>query len=132
MDKVVDHLLVFKGNGEIQDFPGNYTQYRQWLAMKTKSEAEQQQKKSAPQAAKTGRRDGNEDKPRKLTYKERMEMERLEKEIGQLEEEQNGIEKALCSGTLDVESLTEKSKRLAAIKDEIDEKSMRWLELAEI
>ena len=133
MDKVVDHLLVFKGNGEIQDFPGNYTQYRQWLAMKTKSEAEKQQKKNEASAGKsTGRRDGNEDKPRKLTYKERMEMERLEKEIGQLEEEQKSIEDALCSGTLDVDSLTDKSKRLAAIKDEIDEKSMRWLELSEI
>ena len=132
MDKVVDHLLVFKGNGDIQDFPGNYTQYRQWLAMKTKSEAEQQQKKQAAQGNKSGRRDGNEDKPRKLTYKERQEMERLEKEIGQLEEEQKRIEEALCSGTLDVESLTEKSKRLAAIKDELDEKSMRWLELSEI
>ena len=133
MDKVVDHLLVFKGNGEIQDFPGNYTQYRQWLAMKTKSEAEKQQKKNETSTGKsTGRRDGNEDKPRKLTYKERMEMERLEKEIGQLEEEQKSIEDALCSGTLDVDSLTDKSKRLAAIKDEIDEKSMRWLELSEI
>ena len=132
MDKVVDHLLVFKGNGDIQDFPGNYTQYRQWLAMKTKSEAEQQQKKQAAQGNKSGRRDGNEDKPRKLTYKERLEMERLKKEIGQLEEEQKRIEEALCSGTLDVESLTEKSKRLAAIKDELDEKSMRWLELSEI
>ena len=133
MDKVVDHLLVFKGNGEIQDFPGNYTQYRQWLAMKTKSEAEKQQKKNEASAGKsTGRRDGNEDKPRKLTYKERMEMERLEKEIGQLEEEQKSIEDALCSGTLDVDALTDKSKRLAAIKDEIDEKSMRWLELSEI
>ena len=133
MDKVVDHLLVFKGNGEIQDFPGNYTQYRQWLAMKTKSEAEQQQKKNTTSQGKTsGRRDGNEEKPRKLTYKERMEMERLEKEIGQLEEEQKNIEDALCSGTLDVDSLTEKSKRLAAIKDELDEKSMRWLELSEI
>src|SRR5574344_778131 len=132
MDKVVDHLLVFNGQGDIRDFPGNYTQYRQWLAMKTKSEAEQQQKKQAAQGNKSGRRDGNEDKPRKLTYKERLEMERLEKEIGQLEEEQKRIEEALCSGTLDVESLTEKSKRLAAIKDELDEKSMRWLELSEI
>ena len=133
MDKVVDHLLVFKGNGEIQDFPDNYTQYRQWLAMKTKSEAEKQQKKNETSTGKSaGRRDGNEDKPRKLTYKERMEMERLEKEIGQLEEEQKSIEDALCSGTLDVDSLTDKSKRLAAIKDEIDEKSMRWLELSEI
>ena len=133
MDKVVDHLLVFKGNGEIQDFPGNYTQYRQWLAMKTKSEAEQQQKKNTTSQGKTsGRRDGNEEKPRKLTYKERLEMERLEKEIGKLEEEQKNIEDALCSGTLDVDSLTEKSKRLAAIKDELDEKSMRWLELSEI
>lgn len=130
MDKVVDHLLVFKGNGEIKDFPGNYTQYRQWSALKAKDEAEKQPKKAEP-AAKSGRRDG-EEKPRKLTYKERLEMERLEKEIVALEDEQKAIEEALCSGTLDVETLTEKSKRLATLKDELDEKSMRWLELSEI
>ena len=133
MDKVVDHLLVFKGNGEIKDFPGNYTQYREWSALKAKSEVEQKQAKTTGNGGKSsGRRDGNQDKPRKLTYKERMEMERLEKEIADLEAEQKATEEALCSGTLDVGTLTEKSKRLAAIKDEIDEKTMRWMEIEEL
>ena len=133
MDKVVDHLLVFKGNGEIKDFPGNYTQYREWSALKAKNEVEQKQAKTAANGGKSsGRRDGNQDKPRKLTYKERMEMERLEKEIADLEAEQKATEEALCSGTLDVGTLTEKSKRLAAIKDEIDEKTMRWMEIGDL
>ena len=133
MDKVVDHLLVFKGNGEINDFPGNYTQYREWSAMKAKSESVQKQAKSDVTGGKArGRKGGDEEKPRKLTYKERMEMQCLEKEIEELEKEQKATEDALCSGTLDVETLTEKSKRLAVIKDEIDVKSMRWLELSEI
>ena len=133
MDKVVDHLLVFKGNGEIKDFPGNYTQYREGSALKAQSEVEQKQAKTTGNGGKSsGRRDGNQDKPRKLTYKERMEMERLEKEIADLEAEQKATEEALCSGTLDVGTLTEKSKRLAAIKDEIDEKTMRWMEIGDL
>ena len=133
MDKVVDHLLVFKGNGEIKDFPGNYTQYREWLTLKVKSEADHKPAKAASNGGKSsGRRDGNVDKPRKLTYKERLEMERLEKEIADLETEQRVTEEALCSGTLDVNALTEKSKRLAIIKDEIEEKTLRWIELGEI
>ena len=129
MDKVVDHLLVFKGNGEIKDFPGNYTQYRQWLALQPKEAAEVA--KPAKESKETKERPQNQSK-RKFTYKEKMEFERLEKEIAALEEEQQQIEEALCSGSLSVEELTEKSKRLPLLKDELDEKSMRWLELSEI
>ena len=129
MDKVVDHLLVFKGEGEIKDFPGNYTQYRQWQSLQPKETAEAA--KPAKESKETKERPQNQTK-RKFTYKEKMEFERLEKEIAALEEEQQLIEEALCSGTLSVDELTEKSKRLPLLKDELDEKSMRWLELSEI
>ena len=128
MDKVVDHLLVFKGNGDIKDFPGNYTQYRQWMALQPKDAVEV---KPAKEPKEVKERPQNQTK-RKFTYKEKMEFERLEKEIAALEEEQQQIEEALCCGALSVEELTEKSKRLPLLKDELDEKSMRWLELSEI
>ena len=130
MDKVVDHLLVFKGDGEIKDFPGNYTQYRMWSSL------ESQKNEKKPAGGKddkvTARRDGRTDVRRKMTYKEKTEFERLEKEIAELEEEQRRIEDELCSGSLSIDELTEKSKRLPLLKDEIDNKSMRWLELSEI
>ncbi len=133
MDKVVDHLLVFKGEGEIQDFPGNYTQYREWCRLQPKTEGEGAEKKATKPTAKeqpsaTPKKEGK----RKMTYKEKREYEQLTKELEQLENEQKTLEEALCSGQLSVEELTEKSKRLPEIKDEIDEKEMRWLELAEI
>lgn len=133
MDKVVDHLLVFKGEGEIQDFPGNYTQYREWCRLQPKTEGEGAEKKATKPTAKeqpsaTQKKEGK----RKMTYKEKREYEQLTKELEQLENEQQALEEALCSGQLSVEELTEKSKRLPEIKDEIDEKEMRWLELAEI
>ena len=128
MDKVVDHLLVFKGQGEIKDFPGNYTQYRQWSAMETKKEAEA---KAAVESVKQ-KKDYHNDTRRRMTYKERMEFAQLEKDIAGLEAEQRQLEEALCSGKLSVDELTEKSKRLPQLKDELDEKSMRWLELSEI
>ena len=129
MDKVVDHLLVFKGGGEIKDFPGNYTQYREWLSLQPRESSQPAAKvaKAAPgpkREVSGGRR--------KMTYKEKTEFERLEKEIAALEEEQRQIEQALCGGTLSIDELTEKSKRLPLLKDELDEKSMRWLELSEI
>lgn len=133
MDKVVDHLLVFKGEGEIQDFPGNYTQYREWCRLQPKTEGEGAEKKATKPTVKeqpsaTQKKEGK----RKMTYKEKREYEQLTKELEQLENEQKTLEEALCSGQLSVEKLTEKSKRLPEIKDEIDEKEMRWLELAEI
>ncbi|MDE6353983.1 MAG: ATP-binding cassette domain-containing protein, partial [Prevotella sp.] len=130
MDKVVDHLLVFKGNGEIKDFPGNYTQYRVWSSLESEKTAK---KPSAEKEAKpTGRRDGGTPARRKMTYKEKTEFARLETEIATLEEELKRTEDELCSGTLSVDELTEKSKRLPLLKEQIDEKSMRWLELSEI
>ena len=140
MDKVVDHLLVFKGEGEIQDFPGNYTQYREWSRLQTKEEEASAKGKSAANApaktennaAGTAKRDASFENKRKMTYKEKREYEQLAKEIEALEAEQMQLEEALCSGTLSVDELTEKSKRLPLIKDELDEKEMRWLELAEI
>lgn len=127
MDKVVDHLLVFKGQGEVKDFPGNYSQYRQWLAMEDAATGKEN-KEPKGKTAKSYRHDDR----RRMTYKERLEFEKLEKEIAQLEEEQHLIEDALCSGTLSVDELTEKSKRLPVLQSELDEKSMRWLELSEI
>lgn len=130
MDKVVDHLLVFKGNGEIKDFPGNYTQYRMWSSLESEKTAKKPVMEKSERT--TGRRDGVVDTRRKMSYKEKMEFARLETEIAALEEEQQHIEEELCSGTLNVDELTEKSKRLPLLKAELDEKSMRWLELSEI
>ena len=138
MDKVVDHLLVFKGEGEIQDFPGNYTQYREWSRMQAKDEAEQAKPAKGGNAtaendgAGTAKRDANFENKRKMSYKEKREYEQLTQEIDKLTEEQKKLEEELCSGNLSVEELTEKSKRLPEIKDELDEKEMRWLELAEM
>lgn len=128
MDKVVDHLLVFKGNGEVQDFPGNYTQYREWRSLKSKDE---EKDKNTVQKAAAVREKRHSDK-RRMTYKERQEYAKLEQEIAQLEAERKLLEEQLCSGTLSVDELTEKSKRLPVLKEELDEKEMRWLELSEI
>lgn len=128
MDKVVDHLLVFKGNGEVQDFPGNYTQYREWRSLKSKDE---EKDNNTAQKAAAVREKRHSDK-RRMTYKERQEYAKLEQEIAQLEAERKLLEEQLCSGTLSVDELTEKSKRLPGLKEELDEKEMRWLELSEI
>lgn len=131
MDKVVDHLLVFKGEGEIQDFPGNYTQYREFLKMKTK---EEEQKNIQPKKKTTAepKKDYHNNTKRKMTFKEKREYEQLSDRISQLEEEQKQIETALCSGRLTVEELTEKSKRLPLLKEELDGLELRWLELSEL
>ena len=125
MDKVVDHILVFKGEGVIDDFPGNYTQYRQYSVLQSKEEA----KADASVKEKKSYRNNSR---RRMSYKEKREFEQLEKDIASLEQQQHEIEEALCSGTLSVEELTEKSRLLPKLKEEIDEKSMRWLELSEI
>lgn len=136
MDKVVDHLLVFKGEGEIKDFPGNYTQYRQWSKEPSQPSLLGRSAQASPTSPTSQTSQTSQTSPaspkRKLTYKEKREFEQLEKEIADLEAEQHALEEALCSGTLSVEELTEKSKRLPLLKDELDEKSMRWLELSEI
>ena len=130
MDKIVDHLLVFRDEGEIKDFPGNYTQFREWESLKPKEQADA--KNNAADNEKKEKREFVGEQRRKKTYKEKCEFERLEKEIAALEEEQKTIEEALCSGTLSIDELTEKSKRLPLVKDELEEKEMRWLELSEI
>lgn len=143
MDKVVDHLLVFKGEGEIQDFPGNYTQYREWMRMQSKKDADDKAKSSARpgyvkstteqnQKQDSSKQDYHHDTRRKMSYKEKREYEQLEKDIAALNAEQELIEQQLCSGSLSIDELTEKSKRLPLIKEELDEKEMRWLELSEI
>ncbi|AEA21174.1 ribosomal protection-like ABC-F family protein [Prevotella denticola] len=131
MDKVVDHLLVFKGEGEIQDFPGNYTQYREFLKMKTKEE-EQKNIQPKKKTAAEPKKDYHNNTKRKMTFKEKREYEQLSDRISQLEEEQKQLETALCSGRLTVEELTEKSKRLPLLKEELDGLELRWLELSEL
>ena len=131
MDKVVDHLLVFKGDGAIKDFPGNYTQYRQWSALQSKEEEKTEKKKNTQKTSATAEREPNS-RPRRLSFKEQREMQQLEKDIEALETEQRTLEEELCSGKLSVEELTEKSIRLPKLKEELDEKSFRWLELSEI
>ena len=129
MDKIVDHLLVFHGDAEVQDFPGNYTQYREWEGLKGRDEqpdVKARPGKSAPV---------KEEKPagkRKMTYKEKTEFEQLSKDIETLQEEHTRLETLMCSGTLSAQELTEMSKRLPQLKDELDGKEMRWLELSEI
>ena len=130
MDKVVDHLLVFNGGGDIRDFPGNYTQYREWKEAKARHDKEQQAVAKPQAAAKPART--RQDEKRRMSFKERREFEQLEKEIAELEAEKKAVEEALCSGTLSVDELTEKSKRLPQLTDLIDEKTMRWLELSEL
>ena len=132
MDKVVDHLLVFRGNGEIRDFPGNYTQYRQWSALQSQTDSAPKKAKEPATVQEAPERKDRQETKRKFTYKEKREFEQLEHDIAALEEEQRQLEEALCGGTLSVEKITEISKRLPLLKDELDEKSMRWLELSEI
>lgn len=129
MDKIIDHLLVFEGQGRIKDFPGNYTQYREWANLQP------QEKTSTASNSKEDndpKKNYRNDTKRKLSYKEKREFEQLEEEIIQLEEEQKALEDALSGSELSVEEITEKSKRLACLKNELDEKSFRWLELSEL
>ena len=126
MDKVVDHLLVFKGHGEIKDFPGNYTQYREWASL------EENKTSSSSSTSTAGKPSYRHDDRRRLSYKEKREMEQLEKDIAALVDEKKKIEEALCGGTTSVDEITAMSKRLPLLNEELDEKSMRWLELSEI
>ena len=138
MDKVVDHLLVFKGDGVINDFPGNYTQYRIW----SRSEEEGAWSENTPKQEKSEKKQPADTShsslhtppstKRKMTYKEKREFEQLELDIAALEAEKKRIEEALCGGTTSVEEITTMSKRLPILNDELDEKSLRWLELSEI
>ena len=130
MDKVVDHLWVFNGQADIRDFPGNYTQYRDWKDEQERQDRLQQKQTPKPRREVVKSRPKNE--KRKLSYKERRELEQLEHDIEALEEEKKTLEQALCSGTLSVEELTEMSKRLPQVSDEIETKTLRWMELSEL
>lgn len=132
MDKVIDHLLVFKGEGEVKDFPGNYTQYRDFQKMKSKEEAQQTPIRKSNAAEENTKKDYHNNTKRKMSFKEKREYEQLTERISQLEEEKNNIEGLLCSGTLSIEELTAKSKRLPLLKEELDELEFRWLELSEL
>lgn len=132
MDKVVDHLLVFKGEGEIQDFPGNYTQYRDYQKMKSKEDNQTKPVKNTKQVNAEAKNNSSINGKHKMTFKEKREYEQISEKINQLETEQKQLEEELCSGNLSVEELTEKSKRLPILKDELDELELRWLELSEL
>lgn len=131
MDKVVDHLLVFEGEGRVTDFPGNYTQYREWCSLKSKQEKNKRQDDKNNADSKPSKNYHNDTRKR-MSYKEKREFEQLSKDIDNLETEQKALEDALCSGKLSVEELTEKSKRLPLLKQELDDKEMRWLELSDL
>ena len=126
MDKVVDHILVFKGEGEIQDFPGNYTQFREWNSLQPADTNKEEKREKTP--VKSYR----SDEKKKMSYKEKREFETLESEIAKLETEISSLEAELCSGDLSIEELTDKSILLPKLKKELDDKSMRWLELSEL
>ena len=130
MDRVVDHLLVFRGEGVVDDFPGNYSQYRDYRELKEKEEVREQRDRRSPAEGRKPVHEGS-DRKRKLTYKEKQEYEALERDIATLEAEKAKIHEELASGALSVEQITEHSKRLPALDEELDEKSMRWLELSE-
>ena len=131
MDKVVDHVLVFHGDGQVQDFPGNYTQYREW-----KRERDEQQKATKGETDKSRqnayREENQSNRKRRLTFKEKQEYQTLETEIDRLETEKASLEEALSSGLLSSDEIVEKSKRLNTVNSELDAKSDRWLELSEI
>ncbi len=134
MDKVVDHLLVFHGNAEIQNFPGNYTQFREWKLEKDKLVAEETKAEKADknQKATTEQGDNKKEKKNKLSYREKQEFESLEKEIEKLETEKDSLTMQLSSGALSSDELLVISNRITEIMEQIDEKTMRWLELSEI
>lgn len=131
MDKVVDHLLVFKGGGEVKDYPGNYTQYRESQKLLQKSADAKSKSSSTFNDTSSSVKPRLTEKKRRLTFKERKEFEQLEIDIEVLEKEKSDIEAALSSGTISVDEITSMSKRLPLLNEELDEKSMRWLELSE-
>lgn len=131
MDKVVDHLFVFHGNANVQDFPGNYTDYRLWREMK--EEQERLEKENTKKTQPNPQEDRNANRPKvKMSYKEKREFEELEKEIAQLEEEKKELETLLCSGSLSADDMLKKSNRIGEIIEALDRKELRWLELSEL
>ena len=131
MDKVVDHLLVFRGNADIKDFPGNYTQYRAWKEEQDQLKKQQEQALQSKQAPAEEKSRKPEKEKRRLTFKEKKEFEALDAEIPALEAEKKELETAMSSGTLSTDELLAKSARISELMEELDEKTMRWLELSE-
>jgi ATP-binding cassette subfamily F protein uup len=128
---VVDHLFVFHGDANVQDFPGNYTDYRLWREVK--EEQEREEKESVKKSNPVSSEDRNSNRPKvKMSYKEKREFEELEKEIAQLEEEKKSLETLLCSGTLSNDDMLKKSNRIGEIIELLDMKELRWLELSEL
>jgi len=125
-------VLMKNPNFLIQDFPGNYTQFRDFQKMKSKEEEQQKPTKNSSPTANEQKKDYRNNTKRKMSFKEKREYEQLSDKIAQLEEEKQQLEEELCSGNLSVDELTEKSKRLPILKDELDELELRWLELAEL
>lgn len=132
MDRVVDHLLVFKGEGEIDDFPGNYSEYREWKSLRDHEEKEAKEAQPKQTDTQPKQKTWGGEKKRRLSFKEKQEIQQLETRIAQLEAEIKQLESDLCSGELSIDQLTEHSKRLPQLNEELDKKSMRWLELSEI
>lgn len=134
MDRVVDHTLIFHGNGNIQDFPGSYSQYHAWKQQNDKQSTAKQDAKqpSKQQNASQSSDSRNQNRARKLTFKERQEFAQLERDIAALEEEKQKIESALCGGTTSADEITSMSRRLPLLRSELDEKELRWLELSEL
>lgn len=132
MDKVSDRIFAFEGNGIIKDFPGNYTQYKNKKEEEEEQRQKEQKKQTTQQAAVQPSGPIDKTQKRKLSYKEKLEMQQLEQEIEQLNTEKTGIETALNSGTLSNDQLLQQSQRIAKIIELLDEKEMRWLELSEI
>jgi len=124
MDRTVDHLFVFEGNSVIKDFPGNYSDYREWKNL-------QKEEKAVKKEERPKERENKRDYSAKMSFKERKEFEALTVDIEKLEEEKRSIEEALSAGTLGVEELTQKSQRISEIIAELEDKEMRWLELSE-
>ena len=132
MDKVVDHLLVFRGDGVVEDFPGNYTQFRAYDDERVEKDLSSRHSSAVDMDDKTVRRSPRLSSKRKMSFKERQEFAQLEQEIEALEQEKKMIEAKLSGGNLSVQEITDMSKRLPVLSEELDEKSMRWLELSEI
>ncbi|MCD8302683.1 MAG: ABC-F family ATP-binding cassette domain-containing protein [Prevotellaceae bacterium] len=128
IDKVVDHILVFKGDGQVKDFPGNYSQFREWEALPSSASSAAASSASSSKGEKPKR---VEKEKKRLTYREQQEFSQLEADIELLEREKRQIENTLSSGTASVADITALSKRLPRLNAELDEKSTRWLELSE-
>jgi len=133
MDKVVDHLMVFKGNGELKDFPGNYTDYREWKEERERIEREERAEKAKKEnKPATPVRTNDTKKKVRLTFKEKRELEELDRQIPELEAEKKMLETEMSSGTLSADELISKSNRISELIDQIDTLGMRWLELSEL